>query len=688
MNTCGYRCNDGYRQCSVITLLIASFLLLFSVDKVCAQYYSWSDFMEYVQAGQDDEKRNIEEGMEELIELHEHPVNLNMASEEDLTKIPFLTQAQIEDILAYVYRYGPMKTISELMFVKSVGYEERMILPLFFYVADPPVEKKPFKLKNLLKYAKNELITTLNVPLYQLDGYKEYEREILLKSPNKKYLGNALYHNIRYRYTYGNKVYAGFTAEKDAGEPFGSYGNWSYDAFSFHALLKTDGILKTLALGDYKLSFGQGVVFGMGALFTKNICTSVSASNQGIKRFFSTSEVPHFRGAAATLRINKGELTLFVSQTRNDATLNKDGTVATWRKDGYHRTLGEMERKHNLLSRTLGGNILWNYARGYVGATGYYQHFNRSFEPGNAFYRMYYPTGKTFGVLGTYYSFHSYRFAMFGETGYSSDRKGVAAVHILTYRFGSHYRIKCLHRYYSPRYHSFYSGSFAENSSATNENGLYIGVEAIPVNYIQLEAYADVFRFKWPRYGLSHSSGGYEGMFRLSGRFSQTASAVFSYRVKRKEKFDVYRTYHQLKIQGEFTPIEKITLKTAIAYNHTSSVEAPSGDGWLVSQKVAYQTGEDRLQCSLYAAYFHCNDYESRLYDYEPLLMYTYAFPAYYGEGIRLSLTGRWKIGAGWTFLYKYSLTNYFDRNSIGSGTQRLNHSSKNDLNFQLRYTF
>lgn len=683
--------SDNYRYLLLITILIFLFTFVYPVNKVCSQSYSWSDFVEYVHTEMNDEMQETEteEWLEELMNMHEHPVNINVASKEELAGIPFLTDSQIEDIQAYIYRYGPMKMMHELLLVPSVGYWERMFLPLFLYASsDIPVEKKSFKLKNLFEYGENELITKLDIPLYQRDGYKDYDRETLLKSPNKKYLGNPLYHNIRYGYRYGDKLSAGFTAEKDPGEPFGSYGNRSYDMFSFHALLKTDGRLKSLALGDYKLHFGQGLVLGTGSMSGKSLHASVSASGQGIKRFFSTSEMPHFRGAAATVRLNKTEVTLFVSQNRNDATLNTDGTVATWRKDGYHRTLSEMDRKHNLTSRTAGGNILWNASQGYAGLVGYYQHFNRSFVPGADFYRMYYPSGKEFGVLGAYYGFHRYRFSASGEAGYSFNRRGWAALNTFAYRFNSRYRLKLLHRYYSHRYSSFYSGAFSENTSVTDENGIYAGVEASPLDYLQVEAYADVFYFKWPRYGLSHSSGGYDGLLRIRSRCSANVSALFSYRVKKKEKFDIYRTYHQLKARIEYTPFNNLVLKYTVAYNHTRSSAVAPGDGILISQQAGYRFSSDRLRLSLYAAYFRCNDYESRLYDYEPTLLYTFAFPSYNGEGIRLSLTGRWTFCSRWTLLGKYGLTGYFDRNSIGTGPQRIARSSKNDISVQLRYVF
>lgn len=80
-----------------------------------------------------------------------------------------------------------------------------------------------------------------------------------MKNPNKVYLGNSLYHNIRYTYQYRNRLFWGFTAEKDAGEPFGSYGNKAYDAYSFHFLLKDCGKLKA-CIGRLSFGVGEGLV--------------------------------------------------------------------------------------------------------------------------------------------------------------------------------------------------------------------------------------------------------------------------------------------------------------------------------------------------------------------------------------------------------------------------------------------
>ena len=50
-------------------------------------------------------------------------------------------------------------------------------------------------------------------------------------------------------------------AEKDAGEPFWNNHHKGYDFYSVHLFFKDmNKWLKTLAIGDYKVSFGQGLV--------------------------------------------------------------------------------------------------------------------------------------------------------------------------------------------------------------------------------------------------------------------------------------------------------------------------------------------------------------------------------------------------------------------------------------------
>ena len=61
---------------------------------------------------------NWENELEELsVRLHE-PVVLNRATRQQLEQFPFLSDIQIEHLLAYIYIHGQMETIYELQLVE------------------------------------------------------------------------------------------------------------------------------------------------------------------------------------------------------------------------------------------------------------------------------------------------------------------------------------------------------------------------------------------------------------------------------------------------------------------------------------------------------------------------------------------------------------------------------------------
>lgn len=378
-------------------------LQIYPVDKVGAQHYSWEEFVEKISVDEYEDGEDLSPLLEELAALHEHPFNLNTATKEDLEQLPFLDGEEIEEILAYVYRYGPMQSLGELMLIEELDYQTRQFLTLFVYVENPVEEKEKLRLKTLLKEGRHEVTIRLDVPLYKRDGYKIPEDEVLLKNPNKVYLGNSLYHNIRYTYQYRNRLFWGFTAEKDAGEPFGSYGNKAYDAYSFHFLLKDCGKLKALALGDYRLGFGEGLVVNSDFSLGKSTLFNMGDTRPAIKKFSSTSETSFFRGIAAAFRFGRVDMSAFYSYLPTDATLRKDGTISSLKTDGLHRTLLELSKKHNVTEQSAGTDVTWNTGYFSLGATVFYQHFSRSFSKGTELYRQYYPDGKDFLNAGLHY---------------------------------------------------------------------------------------------------------------------------------------------------------------------------------------------------------------------------------------------------------------------------------------------
>ena len=99
----------------------------------------------------------------------QEPVNLNVATREQLEQFPFLSDIQIEHLLAYIYIHGQMKTIYELQLVEEM--DKQTIQYLLPFVCIKAINNKPaFRwkslLKNAAKYGKNELLTRFDIPFY------------------------------------------------------------------------------------------------------------------------------------------------------------------------------------------------------------------------------------------------------------------------------------------------------------------------------------------------------------------------------------------------------------------------------------------------------------------------------------------------------------------------------------------
>ncbi len=677
----------SYPQRILIIIANVCFSMMMLVDNLCAQNtFTWDDLMQQLATEEQIEQPGWEEYLEELEELYAHPININRATKEDLERLQLLTPAQVEAILTYIYRHRDgLKTMGELQLIRELDYVTRQYLRLFFYAGSPEEHTYPLKWKERLKQGKHDILSRLDIPLYRRDGFRSYSDEELLKNPNKIYLGNALYHSLRYQFTAGKLFSAGFSGEKDGGEPFGNRGNWSYDALHAHLYLRPQGFVKALAVGDYRLNFGEGLVVHNGFRMGKSVRRT---GVRGIRPYNGHNEYNYLRGGAITLGVKEVSLSAFYSHRKLDATLNDDGSMKTIRTNGYHRTLNELEMKHNVTAQTLGGNLEWRHRQFRLGTTGFYLKFDRPLVPGGDLYRHYYPQGKEFGVLGTNYEYGGYRFHFSGETAYSTERSGWATLNRVSYRFDQNWRLSAVQRFYSCRYHSFYASAFGEESEAQNESGVCVSLEARPKSWLEADAYVDWFHSPWPRYGMNHGSSGVEGQIRLRYTPDKRSALTGRYRVKSKERFNVREVSHRLQTGYIIRCAdEKVELRTLALLHVLNNAEKGTSNGYGLVQTAQYRSSKDRLRTAITLGYFHTRDYSSRLYFYEPGLLHSFSYPAYYGQGLRAAVTARWCHKYG-TLVLKYGFTHFFDRREQGSGLQRIDSSSKSDIAFQLRLRF
>lgn len=656
------------------------------MDKACAQHYSWEEFVEKISMDEGEEGSGMNPVLEDLAELHEHPFNINAVTKEELERLPFLNDGEIEEVLAYIYRYGPLKSLGELMLIKALDYQTRGFLSLFVYVGNAEENEEKNTLKSLLKNGRHDVSTRLDIPLYKRDGYKIPDDEVLLKNPNKIYLGNSLYHNIRYAYNSANKLYWGLTMEKDAGEPFGHYGNKGYDSYSFHFMLRDCGKLKLLALGDYRIRTGEGLVVNSDNFFSKSLSFNMGSEKPAVRRFSSVSETSFFRGIAATWRFGRTDVSAFYSFLPVDATLRKDGTISSLKTDGLHRTLLELQKKHNVKEQTTGADVTWSGRYFSLGMTALYQHFDRTFSRGEELYRLYYPQGKDFVNASIHYRWHGYRLMFSGETAFSNVHQGWATLNKAVFRFNHQYSLVALQRLFAYQYVGLRASAFSEGGTVGNESGFYAGIEADPVSELHLSAYVDYFYFPWVKYATPHVSEGMDAALQADWNVGSKWDLSGQYRLKRKERYGNPYLYHKLKIQSLYMPSGYWELRVTGRYTRVRDMYGFHVRGYMAGSTVRWKEKRGKVNLALSCMYFNSEDYKAPMSFYEPSLLYAFSYQTMYGRGIRTAVTARWDISARWMCMVKYGLTAYFDRDEIGEGLQRIDGYGKNDLSFLLRY--
>lgn len=658
-------------------LVVSIGLLLGGVLNAWGQDDSWQDVIAELATSDDMESPAWDNTIDLLTELADSPIDINNATREDLERLPFLSDIQIEDIMAYLYQYGSMKSEGELAMIVSLDPLRRKLLTRFIFFGEKNEDRKFPKLSDISKYGKHDILASIKVPFYERKGDKN------------GYLGYQYKHSIRYTFSYSDYVKIGLTGAQDAGEPFFAGRNsMGYDHYSFYLSLRKMGRIKSLVVGRYKVKMGMGLVInnniGLGKLTS---LSSLGRQSNYIGGYSSRSDANYLQGAAITVSLPANmELTAFASYREIDATLNKDdGSIATILKTGYHRTPTEMEKKNNSSQSLAGGNLSFDKNGFHAGVTALYTHLNRNIDPGEQLYRRYYAKGQDYWNISVDYGFNKGRFSFAGETA-TGDCNAIATINKLGFRASGSLSLMAVYRRYSYKYYSLFSESFSEGGYVQNESGIYLGAEWHPSSYLSMSAYSDYSHFPWAKYLIDFSSRAWDNL--VSASYSRgNITLGLRYRLKMKEKNNDEKNgltndiTHKARLFVEYKT-ETWKLKTQADF--TSDHYKENSNGWMITQSASW-TPNRKLSFSASAGYFNTDDYNSRICFYEKGLLYSFNYPSLYGEGVRYSLWTRLTLSSRIWITAKLATTDYFDRDHISSGLQQIDHSSMTDLELQMR---
>jgi hypothetical protein len=640
-----------------------------------------------------DETIDYESFYNDLISLTDNPLNLNTASREELEKLAFLSDIQIENILAYIYKNAQLNTIYELQLIEGIDMTDiRNMLPFVQIGKKDNVNNKIYG-NEIFKYGKSDVMFRIDKGLEKKNGYIKNSNSQGISS--SEYYGAPIYNSLKYNFNFKNRIQFGATMEKDAGEQFWGTKHKGYDFYSFYFQGNNIGKLKTIVAGNFRASFGQGLVFNSGFGSSKSSYTlNVVSRDNGLKKFSSTDETSFFKGVGGTFKLRKTEISLFYSNKKMD-TDTLSGSFKSFTRTGLHRTESEIDKKHSVTMQTIGVHTTTNLGLARIGFTAAHTLLSDTLLPEKAPYNLNYYSGLQQTSVSTDYRVRLGTFNLFGETALTNN-KGIAAINGVLFSPTSTVSIVTVWRYYSPKYDTFYANAFSESTRVNNETGMYIGTEIRPFSRWKISAYADSYRFPWLKYGVNAPSSGQD--YLLQTEYNPKRNMLMNWRIKFEQKqknsnnltissIEDYAKgsirYQLMYISGNFAT------KNLIEISYSDSASTKAKIGFAAYQDLSYTFRKIPLSVDFRCMLFDAPNYDNRFYLYEKDILYAFSIPMFYGLGMRYYLNLKYELTENCSFWFKIAQTVYGDnRTTISSGNEEIQGNKKTDIRFMVRYRF
>lgn len=637
---------------------------------------------------------------DDLFNFYDNPLNLNLATEEDLIRLHLLTDVQVVSLLNYRKFYGDFITIYELAAIDELDQNTiEMVLP---FVTVNKVDRDDFKWKDAIRYSRHEIIARYQNTFEEKDGYVIKPDSVLAESPNSQYLGSSDKLYLRYRNRYKDRLSWGFTAEKDAGEQFfkGTQ-KQGFDFYSGHLFVRKIWKLNAVALGDYQVNFGQGLTMwsGFGIGKSADVMNGKRYAT-GLRPYTSVNESRFLRGGAANFQNEKIDLTVFGSVKKIDANINSgdtlngfDNSFTSFQISGFHRTPGELEKKNTLRESIVGGEFALKGNNYRIGVSSVYTSYDQPLIIDTTGYKKYKFSGSQLLTTGLNYRFYIRKLTIFGETA-ASDNLKFGTVNGLSWHVDPRLDLLLIYRNYDKSFQSLYSTGFGESSDNTGERGLYIGAQARINKKVSVNAYYDQFKFtyyKWLTNDLSH---GREYFGQINYKASRNANFYVRLRNKvtqRNTKDDVEGIKGQEFIRKNTIRVNydqrinwQWSFKTRFEWvNHFYGDQ--KSKGVMFFQDVKFRLR--KIPLTLYGRYaiFDTDNYDSRIYAYENDLLGVFSIPSYYYKGIRTYLMFKYDLGRKIDLWLRWDVFSYANRDSISSGLEEIQGSERTTIKMQLK---
>lgn len=665
--------------------------------------YTFQDAIENAVSSNDDASFDYDTEFEHLADFIRHPLSINLASASQFGQLRLLSAEQIAAIITHREKYGRYISLLELQSVIDLATIHK-ILP--FITVENDLDDYFIPIKEWFKKGKSDVFMRWEHRLERAEGYKRTDTK-------SGYLGDANRIYTRYRYSFGTRLSYGFTLEKDAGEPFGKS---VFDFASFHFKINNvHKIFKTIILGDYSVSLGQGLIHQNGFAIGKSaLVMSVEKNNQPLRQYTSSNEINFQRGAAFQAKISQNtEGVFFISKRQRDAnfldTVANELIFSSLQVTGLHRTHTERIDQNLLGLFTVGGSVKRTFKTGSIALNTVFNQFDGRLEPREEPYNVYVFKGKSLLNFSTDYKKTYKNFHLFGETA-MSDNRGIATLNGLLIGLDKQLSISILQRYFSLKYQTLQAQPFAESSRPQDEKGIYLGIEYKPNRSWTVSSYADFWQHQWWRFRVDAPSHGQELFGKIQYKRRNT-EGYLQVRMKTKQQnmtdrpdsvktnIVVDKTRTQIRLHFNNRLSKNLELRNRLEW---AFFEDDKGlkKGYMIWQDVIVSLNNLPIESPKIAAilrglklttrlaYFDTKDYDTAIYGFENDVQYSFTVLPYYYRGTRFYVNASYKFMKNSYLEARFARTRLVNQNSFGSGLDKIEGNTRTDVKVQLRFSF
>ncbi|MEO7524580.1 MAG: helix-hairpin-helix domain-containing protein [Ferruginibacter sp.] len=636
--------------------------------------------------------------LQEMIQFQKNPVDLNSADQTLLKELLVLTPLQIQNLVSYRNVLGKLVSIYELQAIP--GWNLRTIQKLLPYVTVSNADRVSATLAERFRGGQHSILVRVSQTLERSKGY-------LIDSTvaTNFYPGSPQKLLLRYKYVYKNLLQYGIVAEKDAGEEFfkGSQSK-GFDFYSAHLFIRNLGIIKSLAIGDFTVNFGQGLTQWQSLAFKKGPdVLAIKRQSAVLRPYNSAAEINFHRGVGLTVGKHNWQATIFGSYRKTDANFNgdttvfDDGFVSSLQTSGYHRTKSEVDDKAIQRQLAFGGNASIQLGRLHLGVSGVQFQLKYPLVKDPLPYNLYALTGKSFGNYSVDYSYTFKNLHFFGETATSSAGK-LATVNGLLLSVSNNVDMSFLYRNISKGYQSLYTNAFTESTTPSNEKGFFSGITVRPASQWQIDAYADIYKFPWLRFRVDAPSTGSDYFVQVTYRPNKQLEMYSRY--KRESKginFNqneavlnpvIKQPKKDWRLQVSYKLSPKFTIRNRAEMIWFDKKGAAEEEGFLIYSDLFYIPQASHFSANMRIEYFETEGYNSRLYAYESDVLYYFSIPVLYDKGYKYYFNVSYDVSKKLSLWGKWAQTIYSGKTSLGSGLDEIKGHIKTEARLQLLYKF